>query len=1180
VSSRNSFRVVLCGSFFLAGFAALALEVLWARDVQRFTGTALPTVALVSAMFMTGLLVGSCIASKFANRFQQPLRVYALSQALLAGIGLTFILFRPQLYALLEIISTANPHTRTLAECLRLIVIGAFLLVPTSLMGTGFPSILLTLAKMDSNEPPAKNEAQFDACLAYFANVFGSLIGTLTCGFYLLSNFGIALSIQLVSLLSLIAGIGAYIAGELAKEDMLDTTPVPLDQSESTFMSDLDAGIVVICSGFVIMLLEMLWFRLGILVLGSSSYALSVILVCVLLGLSAGSFLVASLPTENGAFKLPGIARLNAVPIVKAAAGFAGLWIVFSAYLSSILPELFLRTMFWLQSFASALPTLGFFSSRLLIGALVILLPCIALGMFFPLALKGTPDHSTRTPWLYVLNIFGSIQGCILGGVLLLPTLARITPTPLMLAFLSAGFFLIAFAVAFKHNCYVRLTRILAVIAALSVVALIAIPLRWPSVVMSSGPAYLVGLAEQSEQDQAHALKAIAPDQEKNLLFYQEGVNAITTVMQDPANNLRLLRTDGKIEAALPADPTKPFPDSDAPTHILLGELPMLLCPRPPKDVLLIGLGSGLTADAILDHGSVVNLTVAELEDSVRAALPFFSQNRHNDGDARMKIVNCDGRNYLSLLKGDYDVIVSQPGEPFLTGMADLYTLEFWKLAQHRLRQSGVFCQWVQLYAVDRENLAKMCRTFHAVFPNSLIFRSEHAGEILMVGFNVSQSSEPTFSGRKLFNYIQSNTPSAQTIKGYFPFSSGLWIDYNQFCHRFAEPKVRQRLTYIGLEEPLELITTLRMGPADLSELIEHSEPSSRSRLNLDDSTKVEWALPLELNQHGPLLQKTILDLFSGVPSDVDQFFFNIGTTKFDTAGFIAECAFRYAARSSQLRSKAERNDDYERCMKLAIQALRFAYCPATLAGKALVIEYFGKRMPPSLRGLYGANAGASTEREDCRAVGLFYAVSKQTQNALLCFQKAVVIAPQSAQSWLDLSSYLWSMGQVKPAADGFARMMEADHYSARAREGAGIALVALGQSDSGISLLKQALSMNPNLFRARLVLGRSLLQKGNEKEGLSQLYWASRVNPDNPEPNLAVTAYWATINKWQPAEENLTILIKQLPGDIRVNYLKQIIAARHVTDRLDPKVKALLDPITLSGNDPFGTNSNQLRSN
>jgi spermidine synthase len=1139
-------------------------------------------VALVSAIFMTGLLVGSCIASYFANRFRQPLRVYAFSQALLSGAGLAFILFRPQLYALLEIISTANPHTRPLAECVRMTVVGGFLLVPTSLIGAGFPLIVQALARLDSSE---KNEAQGDAVLVYFANAFGAFCGALICGFYLLPSFGIALSVQLVSLVSVFSAIAAYIAGEILKVDMLGTGPVHatasnLEADKVPSMSDLDAGIVVIWSGFVTMLLEMLWIRLGMLIFGSSSYAFSLILGCQLLGLSAGAFLVAFRSGDDGSFKLPFVSQSGgAAPFVKLAIVLAGVWILFSAYLFSGLPNMYLQIAFGLQGGAVAGPILSFLGSRLFIGALLILPPCTALGMLFPLAVKSTPANNPRIPWLYVLNTFGAIHGFIIGGILLLPFLARLTTTPLMVAFMMVAVFLLLFAVAFKPSNFARFEKVLAAVTVLLAVMLVVVPARWPKAVMASGPAFLMGLADPAVNDRTFAFKAVAPEQEKNLLFYQEGVNAITTVMQNFTDNLRLLRTDGKIEAALPAETSRPFVGSDEPTHVLLGELPLLLCPHQVSDVLLIGLGSGVTADAILDHKSVSKLTVAELEDSVRAGGVCFSSNRHNDGDARMSIVNCDGRNYLSLLRQDYNAIVSQPGEPFLPGMADLYTLEFWKLAKRRLREGGVFCQWVQLYAVNKDNLTKICRTFHSVFPNTLIFRSQHAGEILMVGFNVSPPIGPAFEGKRLFSYIQRNTPDTQSIKGFFPFSTGLWIDYNEFCRRFQQPKVRTRLTYLGFEEPLELITTLRMGPADLTRLVETKEDDPRSQFNLDDSTTVEWALPLELSQRGPVLQKAIIDLFSQVPSDLDQFFFNIGTTKKDTADFIAECAIRYAARAGQERSKSEKVVDYDRCTQLSNDAHRFTYSAATLAAKALVMTYFGRRVPPSFRGLYGTSVASLTDKEDCRMVGLFYAALGNSQIALPAFQKGVELAPQSAQSLQDLGSYLRSLGRIKEASEVFERMMKVDPYSARAKEGAGIALVALGEADRGASLIKQALSMNPNLFRARLVLGRELLAEGHEKEGLYQLYWASRISPEYPEANLAVAAYFVFARNWQAAEENITILKTELPGDSRVNYLERIITAKQATDRSDPKLKALLDPVPTFGKDVPGTNRHQMPS-
>jgi tetratricopeptide (TPR) repeat protein len=180
-----------------------------------------------------------------------------------------------------------------------------------------------------------------------------------------------------------------------------------------------------------------------------------------------------------------------------------------------------------------------------------------------------------------------------------------------------------------------------------------------------------------------------------------------------------------------------------------------------------------------------------------------------------------------------------------------------------------------------------------------------------------------------------------------------------------------------------------------------------------------------------------------------------------------------------------------------------------------------------------------------------------------------VDLAPQSALALQDLSSYLWSMGDFKEASAGFERMMKADPYSARAREGAGIASLALGDVSRGVSLIKQALSMNPNLFRARLVLGRELLAEGHEKEGLYQLYWASRINPEYPEANLAVAAYFVFARKWQTAEENITILKTEIPADSRVNYLEQIIQARQATDRSDPKLKALLDPVPMPQGSP-----------
>src|SRR5262249_4777362 len=148
------------------------------------------------------------------------------------------------------------------------------------------------------------------------------------------------------------------------------------------------------------------------------------------------------------------------------------------------------------------------------------------------------------------------------------------------------------------------------------------------------------------------------------------------------------------------------------------------------------------------------------------------------------------------------------------------------------------------------------------------------------------------------------------------------------FLNRFSQPKVRARLTYLGFEEPLALLTTMRMGPEDFSRLV--GKNNERTKLNLDDTTTVEWAMPIEIGAGGPILKPTIVELLSGLPADFDHLFFNIGAKKEDTANFIAQCAVRYAALSSRKGDRVARQEDFDRCMELAKHAYSFAYSPAS----------------------------------------------------------------------------------------------------------------------------------------------------------------------------------------------------------------------------------------------------------
>ncbi len=206
-------------------------------------------------------------------------------------------------------------------------------------------------------------------------------------------------------------------------------------------------------------------------------------------------------------------------------------------------------------------------------------------------------------------------------------------------------------------------------------------------------------------------------------------------------NNLVTLKNDGKPEAQLPIDVRRASPGTDLTTQVLLGALPTLICPVKPKNAFVIGYGSGTTSGALLNSPDIQSVKIAELEPAVYKADPLFHQINNRPlrplwrRSARVMPISADARNLLALSHHEFSIIVSQPAEPWTNGSADLYSLEFWRLAKDKLVDHGVFCQWLQLYSLDTGHLAIILRTFSTVFPNTMLFHSPRAGELILVGF-------------------------------------------------------------------------------------------------------------------------------------------------------------------------------------------------------------------------------------------------------------------------------------------------------------------------------------------------------------------------------------------------------------------------------------------------------------
>ncbi|MBI3179220.1 MAG: fused MFS/spermidine synthase, partial [Deltaproteobacteria bacterium] len=158
-----------------------------------------------------------------------------------------------------------------------------------------------------------------------------------------------------------------------------------------------------------------------------------------------------------------------------------------------------------------------------------------------------------------------------------------------------------------------------------------------------------------------------------------------------------------------------------------------------PKDVAVIGCGSGVTVGSAL-AANPARVTLVELESAVVEAAALFEEvNRAPWRDARTRVIEDDGRNYLTRTRERFDVIISEPSNPWMTGAASLFTVEFFRIAQARLRPQGVFLQWLQIYELAPERIASVLKTFQSVFPHVLVFSAHvDSNDLLLVG-----SAEP-----------------------------------------------------------------------------------------------------------------------------------------------------------------------------------------------------------------------------------------------------------------------------------------------------------------------------------------------------------------------------------------------------------------------------------------------------
>lgn len=711
--STGALRLVaLC--FVLSGATGLIYEVLWARMLGLVFGATTVAVSTVLAAFMGGLAIGSALAGRIGVKIARPIRAYGLLEIGIAlyALAVPFIFaFVDDLYLVLW--QNFSPSFFVFS-LLRFFLSSVLLLIPTTLMGATLPVLSAALLR----SPKTTNAS---VTKLYTRNLVGAICGSIAAGFFLLPSLGVRGTIYVASIINIVIGIAAIIA-DRKLEATLGGSSAPHTVSADELSGTAEVIKIdqpkfwIFCafvSGFVTFSTQVAWTRVLTMIVGSSTYAFSITIALFLMSLSLGAYVVARLSPRRLRTTLMKFELLTALSLL------VSIFVINKMPLLLIAIGLKLNINSW--------P--GLLALQLALITLLIPLPAFLMGATMPLVLRWASGYAHRSVqlvgWTYAANTVGAIAGALIAGFVLIPKLS--TRFTIMFA---VALCLVVAGMAYEPKVESPDRDLRKALAAGATVALIILAfLVAPRMNLGdlSVGAYdsLVRVLARSRGATADRANERNTPGDHKLLMYEEGPTATVSVRKDW--DVISMAINGRTNAS---------DREDMPTQVMLGQLPMLLSPK-PRSGLMVGFASGISVGSML-QSPIESLECVELEPATINASRFFEHvNNRPLSDPRLRLIIDDARSYLRVTSNRYDMIVSEPSHPWVPGVANLFTKEFFTLGRDRLHEDGLFVQWVQIYQLSTDSLRSVLATFQNVFPHVLVFRVEGVNkgkDLLLVG--------------------------------------------------------------------------------------------------------------------------------------------------------------------------------------------------------------------------------------------------------------------------------------------------------------------------------------------------------------------------------------------------------------------------------------------------------------
>lgn len=663
-----------------SGFCALIYQIAWLRELRLVFGASTAASAAVLAIFMGGLGLGGALLGGVADRRSVPLRFYSTLEF---GIAISAAL-SPLLLSLIRTlyIQTGGSYVLGMggATVFRLALSALVLGVPTFLMGGTLPAAARAAAGRD-------DPARATVAILYGLNTVGAVFGAFIATFFFIEAFGTRWTLWMACLINVLV---AFLARSLSREmtpDLNDdsTASKSMHQAAPSWFVLTAAGAV----GFAFLLMEIVWYRMLGPLLGGSTYTFGLILSVALLGIGLG----------GAAYALWSPRRS---PTILAFASTVALEAVFVAFPWALGDRLAV-----LAHTLRGLEALGFYGHVFgwsVVTSIVVLPAAFVSGIQFPMLIallgQGSDDVGRHTGRAYAANTLGSIAGSLAGGFGALPLLGAVAAWQCVVTTLALLALAAVLLELLRGGGARRLATPALIVAA--AIVLIVLPIGPTAAWRHSGIGVGRSLLDSSD---ANSLTLSIIETRRRIRWEQDG--------RESSVGLQMLSGTAFIVNGK-NDGNARF---DASTQVMLGLTSAIFHPA-PRGAFVVGMGTGSSAGALAAVETIERVDVAELEPAtLEMARRSAAVNYDAMDQSKIHVIVGDARELLLTIPRTYDLIVSEPSNPYRAGVASLYTREFYEAVKSRLGPGGIFSQWVQAYEIDGATFRTIYATLASVFP-------------------------------------------------------------------------------------------------------------------------------------------------------------------------------------------------------------------------------------------------------------------------------------------------------------------------------------------------------------------------------------------------------------------------------------------------------------------------------